>query len=120
MKRTSQNSVFRKNEFQLRYFSLSVSDGVLRYGKDQAELAKNPNSGTSFTIEDMKDLQEDFSNNGRDVDFSGEKNYPFPFKIQMFFRPLILASKSRQDREMWVRGIKVILESKVAPIYDQA
>jgi hypothetical protein len=58
-----------------------VSDGLLRYGKDKAELAKNPDSGRSFSIDEIMDIKEDFSNNGRDVDFSGEKNYPFPFKI---------------------------------------
>ena len=66
----------------------------------------------------MIEILEDFSNNGRDVDFSGDKNYPYPFKIEMLNRPLILASKTRQDREMWVRGIKVIIESKRGPVID--
>ena len=35
----------------------------------------------------------------------------------MLNRPLILASKTKQDREMWVRGLKVIIESKKAPVY---
>ncbi len=118
MKKTSENSVFRKNEFQLRYFTLSISDGVLRYGKDQQELAKNKNAGRHFSYFDMVDIQEDFSNNGRDVDFSGDKTYPFPFRLLLSTRPLVLASKTRQDREMWTRAFKLILDAERARIID--
>jgi hypothetical protein len=90
---------------------------VLRYGRDQNEMIKGLDAGTSFSIHDMIEIWENYSNNGRDVDFSGDKNYPYPFKIEMLNRPLILASKTRQDREMWVRGLKVIIESKRAPVY---
>ena len=79
---------------------------------------RNKSAGTQFSYHDMIDIQEDFSNNGRDVDFSGDKNYPFPFRLQLISRPLVLASKTRQDREMWVRGFKVLIESKKALILD--
>jgi len=87
--------VFRKNEFQLRFLILSISDGIFKYGNDQFALSKDSSAGTQFTYQDIINVQPDFSNNGRNLDFSGEKNYPFPFKILLGNRPLVLASKTR-------------------------
>ncbi len=72
-----------------------MSDGIFKYGNDQFALTKDSTAGTQFSYQDILDVQPDFSNNGRNVDFSGEKNYPYPFKITLMNRPLVLASKTR-------------------------
>ena len=54
----------------------------------------------------------DQGNGGKSIDFSGEKAYPFPFTLMLSQRQMTLASKTREDREMWVRAFQVLLESK--------
>ena len=53
MKKSSSFSLFRKNEFQLRYFVLSVSDGSFRYAQDESECKKNNKSNVQFKFTDV-------------------------------------------------------------------
>ena len=113
MKKSSSFSVFRKNEYQLRYFVLSVSDGTFRYASDEQECKKNIKAGVSFKHTDLFTVTPDLSNGGKLIDFSGEKSYPFPFSLMLSQREMILASKSRDDRDMWVRAFQVLLDGKI-------
>ena len=112
MKKSSSFSVFRKNEFQLRYFVLSVSEGTFRYGSDEQDCKKNTKTAVTFKFTDIFTVKPDLSNGGKTIDFSGEKAYPFPFSLMLSQREMTLASKNREDRDMWVRGFQVLLEAK--------
>lgn len=112
MKKSSSFSLFRHNEYQLRYFVLSVSDGSFRYAQDETECKKNNKSNVQFKFTDVFQVIPDESNGGRSIDFSGEKAYPFPFTLMLSQRQMTLASKTREDREMWVRAFQVLLECR--------
>ena len=58
------------------------------------------------------EIIEDFSGGGKYLDFSGNKEYPFPFKIKFYSRELVLASKTNDERRAWVEGFKLLLEVK--------
>jgi hypothetical protein len=47
MKKSSTFSVFRKNEYQLRYFIVNLSNGTFKYTNDEFESKKN-NKAVSF------------------------------------------------------------------------
>ena len=83
MKKSSTFSVFRKNEFQLRYFILSVSEGTFRYASDEQDAKKNMKAGVNFKYSDIFSIKPDLSNGGKTIDFSGEKAYPFPFSLML-------------------------------------
>lgn len=83
MKKSSSFSIFRKNEYQLRYFVLSVSEGRFRYTTDEGEAKENQFAGVHFSYADMFKVIPDFSENGKAIDFSGEKSYPFPFTLNL-------------------------------------
>ena len=104
MKKSSTFSVFRKNEYQLRYFVVNLSDGTFKYTNDEFESKKNPKSGVLFRFTDLFSVQADHGNGGKTIDFSGEKAYPFPFTLSLSQREMTLASRTREDREIWVRA----------------
>ena len=81
LKRNSKNSMFRPNEYVKKYFILSINEGTIRYANSEEELKKNPNAGTSYSYVEIEKIQTDYSDNGKTIDFSGDRNYPFPFGI---------------------------------------
>ena len=81
MKRASKNSIFRSGEFSKRYFTLSVNEGTFRY-TDTENDAKKPGKGEFFKFTDILEIMADYSNGGKTIDFSGERDYPFPFTIR--------------------------------------
>lgn len=83
MKKSSTFSVFKKNEYQLRYFILSLMEGTFRYAEDETQAKKNTKSHVTFKYTDVFSIVPDHSNGGRDIDFSGEKAYPFPFTLML-------------------------------------
>ncbi len=91
---------------------LSISEGRFRYTTDETEAKEKPFAGVNFSFSDIFKITPDHANGGKTIDFSGEKAYPFPFTLMLQQRELTLASKSREDREMWVRGFQVLLEYK--------
>ena len=113
MKKASTGSFFRRGEFQLRYFVLSIPEGTFRYTETDAE-ARKKDAGKLYTHKDLFKVLGDHSEGGRQIDFSGERAYPFPFTLFLQKRELVLASRSRDDREMWVNAFKLLVESKKA------
>ena len=77
MKRTSSASLFNKNTFQKRFFILSLIEKTIRYAATEFDAKRG--KGEVFRSEDLQGVREDFSNGGRSIDFSGEREYPFPF-----------------------------------------
>jgi hypothetical protein len=104
MKKSSTFSVFRKNEYKLRFFVLSLTEGTFKYAADEAEAKKSSKSGVTFTYKDLFSVIGDHSNGGKTVDFSGEKSFPFPFTLMLSKRELTLATITREVRDMWVRA----------------
>lgn len=113
MKRAGAASIFNADEFQKRFFVLSVTEGTIRFVKDEQTAQKNLKAGKLFSFTDINSIQGDYSNGGKTVDFSGERNYPFPFKIELNQRMLVLASKTREERILWVNGFMVLYEAKL-------
>jgi hypothetical protein len=66
----------------------------------------------NFKYTDVFSVLADHANGGKTIDFSGEKAYPFPFTLMLSQREMTLASKTREDRDMWVRAFQVLLEAK--------
>ena len=101
MKQAKDSSWLASKEFQLRYFFLDLSQGVLKY-------AKQPNQ--PMTIMNFRDI------NSMEVDppvKSGSvvnRNYPFCFKLNMAKRELMLAAKTLSDRQSWINGFNVLFE----------
>lgn len=83
---------------------MSVSEGSFRYAQDESECKKNNKSNVQFKFTDVFQVIPDLSNGGKTIDFSGERAYPFPFTLMLSQRQMTLASKTREDREMWVHA----------------
>ena len=62
---------------------------------------------------DINEIKSDFTNGGKTIDFSGERQYPFPFSIVLHQRELILSAKTKEDRIMWVNAFMVLYEVKL-------
>ena len=60
-----------------------------------------------FCFTDILAVADDFSQNGRRVDFSGDRTYPFPFGVRLRQRTLTLAAKTREDRQIWLNAFKL-------------
>lgn len=104
--------MFSANEFQKRYFILSVSEGTFRFTMDY-DAAMNPKAGKLFMFSDINEIKADYADGGKAIDFSGDKNYPFPFCVKMHQRELILAAKTKEDRILWVNAFMVLYEAKL-------
>lgn len=68
------------------------------------------------TYYDILEVIPDNSNKGKSIDFSGLKDYPFPFTIKCKDRDFILAVAFRSDRDMWVRAFQVLYEANFRDI----
>ena len=101
MKQAKDSSWLASKEFQLRYFFLDLSQGVLKY-------AKQPNQPmTILNFREINSMEVDpLVKSGSTMD----RNYPFCFKLNMVKRELVLAAKTLSDRQTWINGINVLFE----------
>ena len=63
--------------------------------------------GKVFEYTDILAVFDDFSDGGKAIDFSGERQYPFPFGVNMTKRKLYMAAKTREDRVNWLSALKL-------------
>ena len=63
--------------------------------------------GKKFDYTDILAVFDDFTEGGKAIDFSGEKQYPFPFGVNMTKRKLYMAAKTREDRVNWLSALKL-------------
>lgn len=97
--------MFSSYEYQKRYFYLSVNEGCFRFTQSKEDCMKETKK--QFGFADVLAVIDDFSQNGRKIDFSGERQYPFPFGVRLRQRTLTLAAKTREDRQMWLNAFKL-------------
>jgi hypothetical protein len=85
MKKNSHKSLFSANELVKRFFSLNVEEGTFAFFTDENEWKANKKEGKGkrFSLLDIMGLLPNFSNGGKSIDFSGEKQYPFPFTVTL-------------------------------------